>query len=88
MIETEDEADPKTNDKVCSAENTAESHAAVLLTYDVIIGRKEKPVEGSYTNYLSKRPGQDSEKGRRESAEVIIAAKNRPKVKLPMKCQI
>ncbi len=83
MIETEDKADPKTNDKVCCAaeENTAESHAAVLFDlYDVIIGRKENPVEGSYTNYLFEK-GLDKilKKVGEESAEVIIAAKNRSK---------
>ncbi|MFW6022364.1 MAG: bifunctional phosphoribosyl-AMP cyclohydrolase/phosphoribosyl-ATP diphosphatase HisIE [Halanaerobiaceae bacterium] len=45
--------------------------------YDVIAGRKENPVEGSYTNYLFEK-GVDKicKKVGEESAEVIIGAKN------------
>jgi len=48
--------------------------------YDVIAGRKENPVEGSYTNYLLEK-GIDKilKKVGEESAETIIAAKNNSK---------
>jgi len=48
--------------------------------YSVIIGRKENPKEGSYTNYLFDK-GIDKilKKVGEETAEVIIAAKNQSK---------
>ena len=46
--------------------------------YDTVVDRKNHPVEGSYTNYLFEK-GMDKilKKVGEESAEVIIAAKNR-----------
>jgi phosphoribosyl-ATP pyrophosphohydrolase/phosphoribosyl-AMP cyclohydrolase len=51
--------------------------------YDIIEGRKNTPVEGSYTNYLFDK-GIDKilKKVGEESAEVIIAAKNNDKQEL------
>ena len=48
--------------------------------YDVIRGRKENPIEGSYTNYLLDK-GIDKilKKVGEENAETIIAAKNNDK---------
>ncbi len=46
--------------------------------FDVILSRKENPKEGSYTNYLfDKGVDKICKKVGEESAEVIIAAKNR-----------
>ena len=43
--------------------------------YEVITGRKEKPVEGSYTNYLfSKGSNKICKKVGEEAVEVIISA--------------
>ncbi len=48
--------------------------------YEIIIDRRENPKEGSYTNYLFDK-GIDKmlKKVGEESAEVIIAAKNKDK---------
>ncbi len=45
--------------------------------YEVIVGRRENPVEGSYTNYLFDK-GLDKilKKMGEETTEVVIAAKN------------
>ncbi|HZJ83186.1 MAG TPA: bifunctional phosphoribosyl-AMP cyclohydrolase/phosphoribosyl-ATP diphosphatase HisIE [Clostridia bacterium] len=59
--------------------NKAYSKSLVLQeVYNVILDRKENPKEGSYTNYLFEK-GLDKilKKVGEESAEVIIAAKNR-----------
>ncbi len=56
----------------------AQANASLLYDlYDLIAGRKENPVEGSYTNYLFEK-GIDKilKKIGEESAEVIIASKN------------
>lgn len=51
--------------------------------YDVIMDRKANPKEGSYTNYLFDK-GLDKilKKVGEESAEVIIASKNREKAEV------
>lgn len=56
---------------------------AMKRLYDVILGRKLNPVEGSYTNYLFDK-GIDKmlKKVGEESSEVIIAAKNASKPEL------
>ena len=53
--------------------------------YDVIIDRRDNPQEGSYTNYLFNK-GIDKmlKKVGEESAEVIIAAKNKDKCELTL----
>ena len=58
-------------------ERDSASLAVLKDVYDVIRGRKEHPVEGSYTNYLFEK-GIDKQlkKIGEESAEVIIASKN------------
>lgn len=50
------------------------------MVYDVIVDRRDNPKEGSYTNYLFDK-GIDKmlKKVGEESAEVIIASKNRAK---------
>ena len=55
----------------------------VFAVRDTIRGRKENPVEGSYTNYLF-RKGTDKicKKIGEEASEVIIAAKNKDKREL------
>jgi len=54
--------------------------AMLVKLYDIVKGRKESPVEGSYTNYLFDK-GLDKilKKVGEESAETIIAAKNQSK---------
>lgn len=58
-------------------EGTKDYKNTISDLYKVILGRKENPVEGSYTNYLFKE-GIDKilKKVGEESAEVIIGAKN------------
>ena len=57
--------------------------------YNVIVDRVKNPKEGSYTNYLFEK-GLDKmlKKVGEESAEVIIASKNRVKAKFNMKRRI
>lgn len=61
-------------------EDTGEKDKSAILQelYDVIVDRKNNPKEGSYTNYLFEK-GLDKilKKVGEESAEVIIAAKNK-----------
>lgn len=67
--------------QVFSPEKVYSSSAAILRElYQVIVDRKENPREGSYTNYLFEK-GLDKilKKVGEESAEVIIASKNRSK---------
>ena len=65
------------DNKLVEDEIDASSLAVLKDVYDVIKGRKENPVEGSYTNYLFEK-GIDKQlkKIGEESAEVIIASKN------------
>ena len=54
---------------------TGENTDIIQELYDLIIGRKEHPVEGSYTNYLfSKGTDKISKKVGEEAFEVVIAA--------------
>ncbi len=67
------------NNQVFSPEEVYSNDAAILQElYQVVVGRKENPKEGSYTNYLFEK-GLDKilKKVGEESAEVIIASKNR-----------
>ncbi|MBQ4515200.1 MAG: bifunctional phosphoribosyl-AMP cyclohydrolase/phosphoribosyl-ATP diphosphatase HisIE, partial [Clostridia bacterium] len=65
------------DDVLVEDERDASSLAVLKDVYDVIKGRKENPVEGSYTNYLFEK-GIDKQlkKVGEEAAEVIIASKN------------
>ena len=65
------------DDVLVEDERDASSLAVLKDVYDVIKGRKENPVEGSYTNYLFEK-GIDKQlkKVGDEAAEVIIASKN------------
>jgi len=68
-------------------ENSDEAKSAIppifQRIYNVVVGRKAKPVEGSYTNYLFEN-GLDKilSKVGEETTEIIIAAKNDDKVHL------
>lgn len=67
--------------KEAAAASTNENNAAILKeVYDVVSDRLANPKEGSYTNYLFTK-GLDKilKKVGEESAEVIIAAKNKAK---------
>lgn len=69
------------NKQVFSPEEVYASGAAILQElYQVVADRRENPKEGSYTNYLFEK-GLDKilKKVGEESAEVIIASKNRSK---------
>lgn len=69
------------NKRVFSPEEVYASGAAILQKlYQVVADRRENPKEGSYTNYLFEK-GLDKilKKVGEESAEVIIASKNRSK---------
>lgn len=69
------------NKQVFSPEEIYSGDAAILQElYEVVAKRKENPKEGSYTNYLFEK-GLDKilKKVGEESAEVIIASKNRSK---------
>ena len=65
----------KKNDNIKSFD-----HTILYALYDIIEDRKSNPIEGSYTNYLFEK-GIDKilKKVGEESAETIIAAKNRSK---------
>ncbi len=65
----------KQNDEIKSFD-----HTILYSIYDIIEDRKTNPVEGSYTNYLLEK-GIDKilKKVGEETAETIIAAKNRSK---------
>ncbi len=64
---------------VLGAESASLRGAAVLQEeFNVIVHRRENPIEGSYTNYLfDKGVDKICKKVGEEAAEVIIAAKNR-----------
>lgn len=66
------------NHKVFDAEMAYHKSRILQRLYDTVVDRKNHPVEGSYTNYLFEK-GMDKilKKVGEESAEVIIAAKNR-----------
>jgi phosphoribosyl-ATP pyrophosphohydrolase/phosphoribosyl-AMP cyclohydrolase len=67
--------------QVFSPEEVYTNNASILKElYQVVVDRKENPKEGSYTNYLFEK-GLDKilKKVGEESAEVIIASKNRSK---------
>lgn len=69
------------NNQVFSPEEVYSKDASILKElYQVVVGRKENPKEGSYTTYLFEK-GLDKilKKVGEESAEVIIASKNRSK---------
>lgn len=68
------------NEKRVFDPNTVYGASILKKVYDVVMDRKENPKEGSYTNYLFEK-GIDKilKKVGEESAEVIIAAKNREK---------
>ncbi|NLC44968.1 MAG: bifunctional phosphoribosyl-AMP cyclohydrolase/phosphoribosyl-ATP diphosphatase HisIE [Clostridiales bacterium] len=71
----------KNNNQVFSPEEVYSKDAAILQElYQVVVGRKDNPKEGSYTTYLFDK-GLDKilKKVGEESAEVIIASKNRSK---------
>ena len=54
---------------------TQDSENIIQELYDLILGRRENPVEGSYTNYLfSKGSDKICKKVGEESFEVVIAA--------------
>lgn len=61
-------------------EKTDYDEKVILELYETIVDRKENPIEGAYTNYLFNK-GLDKmlKKVGEESAEVIIASKNRDK---------
>ena len=65
----------KQNDQIKSFD-----HTILYTIYDIIEDRKSNPIEGSYTNYLFEK-GIDKilKKVGEETAETIIAAKNRSK---------
>jgi len=53
------------------------SESVIQELYELILGRRENPVEGSYTNYLfSKGMDKICKKTGEEAIEVIIAATN------------
>ena len=62
---------------------TKKTQTILEEVYDVIADRDKNPKEGSYTNYLLEK-GIDKmlKKVGEESAEVIIAAKNRSKAEV------
>ena len=64
--------------KVFESEVVYHKSKILQRLYDTVVDRKNHPVEGSYTNYLFEK-GIDKilKKVGEESAEVIIAAKNR-----------
>lgn len=69
------------SNQVFSLEEVYSKDAAILQElYQVVVGRRENPKEGSYTTYLFEK-GLDKilKKVGEESAEVIIASKNRSK---------
>ena len=69
------------NNKVFSPEEVYSKDASIHKElYQVVVNRKENPKEGSYTTYLFEK-GLDKilKKVGEESAEVIIASKNRSK---------
>lgn len=69
QIDSEDQADVK--------EYQLNKAAFLFNLYNLIARRKEKPVEGSYTNYLfDKGVDKICKKVGEEAAEVIIGAKN------------
>ena len=54
-----------------------DSSGIIRELYEVILGRRENPVEGSYTNYLfSKGSDKICKKVGEEATETVIAAKN------------
>jgi len=63
----------------------ADSDVGTMLKqiYNVVVGRRETPVEGSYTNYLLEK-GIDKtlKKVGEETTEVVIAAKNEDKAEM------
>lgn len=55
----------------------SDSENIIQELYDLILGRRENPVEGSYTNYLfSKGSDKICKKVGEEAFEVVIAAAN------------
>jgi phosphoribosyl-ATP pyrophosphohydrolase/phosphoribosyl-AMP cyclohydrolase len=70
----------KWEEKVETADNEELSASILQEVYDVIVDRTVHPKEGSYTNYLFTK-GLDKilKKVGEETAEVIIAAKNKSK---------
>jgi len=66
--------------EIYAKEGSQFNSAMLFELYDVILSRKENPVEGSYTNYLFDS-GIDKilKKVGEESAETIIGAKNNSK---------
>jgi len=83
QIDKKDLTFQETSDKVFDPSEVYKSKdkASVLQkVYDIIVDRQKNPKEGSYTNYLFEK-GIDKilKKVGEESAEVIIAAKNRIK---------
>lgn len=64
-------------------ENEEEKRNIIKSLYYLVLDRKEKPVEGSYTNYLFNE-GKDKilKKIGEEASEIIIASKNSSKTEL------
>ena len=83
QLQNETSALMEKEDKVFDPDK-AYNHSLVLQrVYDIVEDRKNRPKEGSYTNYLFEK-GIDKilKKVGEESAEVIIAAKNRDEVEV------
>jgi len=65
------------------SEETADIGSLLLHEHNIIIDRRDNPVDGSYTNYLlDKGIDKTLKKVGEETSEVIIAAKNNDKIEL------
>ena len=75
--------DPDKDNGKAANDDTGEKSRVLQEVYDVIVDRTINPKEGSYTNYLFEK-GLDKmlKKVGEETAEVIIAAKNKNKDEL------